>query len=253
MSDVSASTQHGGHGDGVAGPYAAAGEHVRAVAQSLVELTAGVMQSAAVSLWWYDEEEAHLIARFPEDRMPSVMDFSQVPEVAASIKAEETQLYVRDEATGLVRDWMEQAGIEVSLRLPVAIPEVERHFLGLSWEAVEHPAVDSLLPTARRFADHIASVLSDAVARGGRVESALELSDNVAQALILAKTYLRLGRQDDAEQALERALDETQRIMGRLLGDHQSGNLRRLYPSNVMGGRPATGPTQAELTRCKQC
>lgn len=212
---------------------------VRDTAQALVEIVAGVMQTDAASLWSYDDHEARLVARFPPHRMPEVKVFADMPEVGASIRDEETELYVRSEETGPVREWMEQAGIAVSLRLPVGSPEVPNHFLGLSWETEDHPPVTALLPTAQRLAQHVALALSRLTSQRRRIESALELADNVAQALVVAKGSLHLGRQDDAEQAIERALSETARIMGRLLRADQTGDLRRLYPSDVMGAADA--------------
>jgi hypothetical protein len=208
---------------------------VRETAQTLVEIVAGVMQTDAASLWSYDEHEARLVARFPQHRMPEVKVFADMPEVGASITAEETELYIRSESTGPVREWMEQAGVSVSLRVPVGSPEVHNHFLGLSWESEDHPPVDALLPTARRLAEHIALALTRLAAQRRRIESALELADNVAQALVVAKGSLHLGRHDDAEQAIDRALDETARIMGRLMREDDSGDLSRMYPSDVLG------------------
>lgn len=219
--------------------YDVSDQHVRATAQSLVEMTAAVMETDAASLWWYDDHHAYLVARFPEDRMPTTKIFADMPEVAASIRAGETQLYVREDETGAVREWMEQAGTAVSLRLPVESPEVPRHFLGLSWETTDHPPVDQLLPTARRFANHIALALTRIVSSRVQLESALELSDNVAQALVIAKAALEMEEHDVVAQALDRAIGETQRIMGRLVRDDDTANLRRLYPSDVMGRRDA--------------
>jgi hypothetical protein len=221
--------------DGAMDPNGSADRDVHATAQSLVEVAAGVMQTDAASLWRYDDDGAYLVARFPEDRMPTVKVFSEMPDLAASITAGETQLYVRDQSTGVVREWMETAGIAVSLRLPVESSQVERHFLGLSWERDDHPPVESLLPTARRLADHVAVALSRLTAERSRVESALELSDNVAQALTIAKASLHMGDQQVAEQAIERALDETQRIMARLMPDGRTADACRLYPSDVLG------------------
>jgi hypothetical protein len=222
--------------------------HVRETARTLVEIAAGVMQTDAASLWRYEEHAAVLVARHPEGRMPSVLDFSQMPEVAQSIKAQETQLYVRSEADGTVRDWMEGADITVSLRLPVAAPEVPQHFIGLSWATDDHPAIESLLPTAQRVADQIALALTRLAAERLRVESALELSDNVAQALVIAKSSLHLDRQQDAERAIDRAIDETRRIMLRLMRDDPSASLRRLYPSDVLGASPDREPEPASPT-----
>ncbi|MBW3618627.1 MAG: hypothetical protein KY461_00130 [Actinobacteria bacterium] len=221
-------------------------QHVQATAASLVEMTAGVLQTDAASLWWYDDHQAYLVARYPEDRMPTLKVFADMPEVGASIRAAETQLYVRDEATGAVREWMERAGIAVSLRLPVESAEVARHFLGLSWSGTEHPPVASLLPTARRLANHISLALTRIVASRIQFESALELSDNVAQALVIAKASLQMDRPDDAARAIDRALYETQRIMTHLIRDDDTGNLRRLYPANTMGADAATDREPSE-------
>lgn len=219
--------------------------HVRATAQSLVQMIAGVMETDAASLWWYDDEQAYLVARFPEDRMPTRKVFADMPHVGASIQAAETELYVRDRSTGAVRAWMEQAGVAVSLRLPVESAEVPRHFLGLSWETSEHPPLDTLLPTARRLANHIALALTRIVASRIQFESALELSDNVAQALVIAKASLQMERPEDAERAIDRALDQIQRIMTRLVRDDDTGNLRRLYPANTMGAPVGDVPPPA--------
>lgn len=208
---------------------------VRETAQTLIEIVAGVMQTDAASLWHYDDDRATLIARFPPNRMPEVKDFADMPEVGASIKAEETELYVRAESAGAVREWMERAGIAVSLRLPVGSPAAPRHFLGLSWETEDHPAIGTLLPTAQRLAEHMALALARLAAQRRRIESALELTDNVAQALVVAKGSLHLGRHDDAQQAIDRALEETTRIMGRLLREDATGDLSRVYPSDVLG------------------
>lgn len=147
--------------------------------------------------------------------------------------AGETGLYVRRDATGTVRQWMEDAGVEVSLRIPVETEEVPRHFLGLSWETPDHPPLETLLPTARRFGEHIALALTRLVAKKLQVESALELSDNVAQALVLALSSLQFGDYEEAEAAISRAFEETQRIMGRLVRNDTTGNLRRLYASGT--------------------
>lgn len=224
-------------------PNGSADRDVHATALSLVEVAAGVMQTDAASLWSYDDDEAHLVARFPEDRMPTVKVFADMPDVARSIKAGETQLYVRAESTGVVREWMENAGIAVSLRLPVASAEVQRHFLGLSWERDDHPPIESLLPTARRLADHVAGALSRLAAERSRVESALELSDNVAQALTIAKASLHMGDQQVAEQAIERALEETRRIMARLTPGGRTPDACRLYPSDVLGEAVDAAPS----------
>lgn len=216
--------------------HGSADRDVHATAQSLLEVAAGVMQTDAASLWWYDDDEAHLVARFPEDRTPTIKVFAEMPDIARSIKAGETQLYVRAECTGAVREWMEHAGIAVSLRLPVASSQVQQHFLGLSWETEDHPPIESLLPTARRLADHVAVALSRLAAERSRVESALELSDNVAQALTIAQASLHLGDHQVAEQAVERALAETRRIMARLMPDRPTPDAHRLHPSDVLGG-----------------
>ncbi|MBW3658905.1 MAG: hypothetical protein KY457_09725 [Actinobacteria bacterium] len=215
--------------------YDSTDQHVRATAQSLVEMAAAALETDAASLWWFDQEQALLVARYPEDRMPTIKVFADMPEVAESIRAGETQLYVRSESTGTVREWMEQAGIAVSLRLPVEGSVVSRHFLGLSWETEEHPPVDTILPTARRLANHIALALTRIVARRVQYESALELSDNVAQALVIARTALEMGQLDTAKQAIDRAFAETQRIMGRLSRDDDTGTLRRMYASDTLG------------------
>lgn len=209
------------------------GRQLRLTAQTLIELTAGVMQADAASLWWYDDDGAYLVARFPEDRMPTTEVFADMPEVGASIRADETRLYERAAATGLVREWMEAADIAVSLRLPVERAEVPRHFLSLSWAGEDHPAVDRLLPTARRFAEHIALTLARVLRDHVRVESALELSDNVAQALTIARASLDLGEVAQAERAIDRAFGHTQRMMTRLLRDDPASDYHRLYPSHT--------------------
>lgn len=206
-------------------------------AQAMVELVAGVLQTDAASLWWYDDEGAYLVARFPEDRAPAVKWFAEMPEVGASIKAGECRLYERAEATGSVRAWMQTAGVAVSLRIPVEAPEVARHFMGLSWSTEDHPPVAEILATARRFADHIALSLARIVAHRLRVESALELSDNVAQALTVARTSLAIGDEETAMRAMAQAFEHTQRIMARLLRGDPANNLQRLYPSAVEATR----------------
>lgn len=210
-------------------------ERVRSTAQSLVAMAAAALGTDAASLWWYDQEKALLVGRYPEDRMPTVKVFSDMPDIGASIRAGETQLYVRSEATGAVREWMDRAGVAVSLRLPVEGAVVSRHFLGLSWETDDHPPVESILPMAQRVANHIALALTRVVDRHVKVESALELSDNVAQALVIAKAALELDRTETALQAIDRALDEVQRIMGRLARDDDTGTLRRMYASDTLG------------------
>lgn len=212
-------------------------EQARATSQSLVELAAGVLGTDATSVWHYDDERAYLLARYPQTSVPQQLVFAQMPEVGASILAGETELYQRSEAPDTVREWMELAGIQVSLRLPVAAREVQQHFLGLSWNSPDHPPIGSLLPMAQRFADHLALGLRQISAGQARVESALELSDNVAQALVVAKSSLQLGRHDIAENAIDRALEEFQAIMQRLVRDDRTGELRRLHPSDVLGQR----------------
>lgn len=222
--------------------YDSTDQHVRATAQSLVEMAAAALETDAASLWCFDQAQALLVARHPEDRMPTIKVFADMPEVGASIRAGETQLYVRAGSDGAVREWMEQAGIAVSLRLPVEGSAVSRHFLGLSWESEDHPPVDTLLPTARRIANHIALALTRVVDRRLQYESALELSDNVAQALVIARTSLEMGRLDTATQAIDRAFAETQRIMGRLSRDDDTGALRRMYASDTLGARSQPHP-----------
>jgi hypothetical protein len=221
-----------------------ADRYVHETAQPLLEVAAGVVQSDAASVWRFDDEGVHLVARFPADRTPTVEVFT-APEIARSIRAAENRFYVRDDEPDPVRAWMQENGLAVSLRLPVETPEVQRHFLGLSWETADHPPIETLLPTARRFADHIALALARIAGRRVRHESALELSDNVAQALVIAKSSLHLEEHAVAEQAIDRALAETRRIMGQLMDDDPRGNQRRLYPSDVLGGGDASAPPDA--------
>lgn len=212
---------------------------VRLTAQALIELLAGVLETDAASLWWYDDDAAYLVARFPEDRAPAVKRFADMPEVGISIRAGECRVYERSQQTGATRAWMERAGVAVSLRVPVQAAEVPRHFIGLSWASEDHPPIDQIVATARRFADHIALSLVRIVGHRVRVESALELSDNVAQALTVAQTSLAVGDTETAEQAVAQAFDHTQRIMGRLLRDDPASNLNRLYPSTVQATDPS--------------
>jgi hypothetical protein len=55
-----------------------------------------------------------------------------------------------------------------------------------------------------------------------------------------------MGEHDVAEQAIERALEETWRIMARLMPDGPTPDARRLHPSDVLGEVVDRGASPAQ-------
>lgn len=206
---------------------------LRALAQSLVELIAGVLEGSAASLWWHDDEAAYQIGRYPDGRMRTIMPFAEMPDVGASIRAGELQVYERQHTTDAVREWMDEAGIEVSLRVPVPTRMAPRHFLGLSWASGSSPPLDEVVPLAKRFAEHVGIAWTNAMSRQSRHETVLELSDNVAQALVAARGAFELGEIGNAQDAVDRAYAQLERILVRLLDEDESDTV----PEDVVGRR----------------
>lgn len=201
-------------------------QRTREVARALVELAAGVLDADAVSLWWHDQDTAYAIARFPATARQHALSFADMPDVGESILSHDTRVYRREHAQ---RISSEGAGIAVCLRLPVELEEVTNHFLNVCWETERDPVEDGLLPVAQRMADHITLTLSHVIARDVTRISALELSDNVVQALSVAHLALEMDDTETARDAIERASDHAHRILHRLLDTDTTSSLRRMY------------------------
>lgn len=220
-----------------------ADQRTREVARALVELAAGVLDADAVSLWWHDEDTAYAIARFPAIARQRTLRFADMPDLGENILSHDTGVHRGEDAQ---RVSSEGAGISVCLRLPVELEDVTNHFLNVCWETERDPVEDGSLPVAQRMADHITLTLSHVIARDVTRISALELSDNVVQALSVAHLALEMNDTETARDAIERASHHAHRILHRLLDTDTTTSLRRRYASGEVSidlRDGAAGPT----------
>ncbi len=208
-------------------------EQAHEIAHSLVELMAGALQCSSASLWRYDDEAAYQIAHVPSGRNPTLLRFAELADVGASIRAGEVQLLERGTAGDPARGWMERAGVEVSVRIPVPTEVAAGYVVDLAWDRAPDEPVEQLLPLARRLAGHAARSFAEAVSRHTRQATVLELSDNVAQALVAARGALELEDLEQGRRDVDRAYAELQRILVRVVHEDGSDTIRRLDASGA--------------------
>lgn len=167
----------------------------QAVADAAVQLAAALFEADVASLWWYREDlEPRMVARSPGG-------------------------------------WSER-GLGSVHRAEFRVDDLGRWELQLGWR---HDPPRGNVPTeaVQRFVSQLDTTLLRATERKLREESHLELADNVAQSLVVAKALLEMADLEGAHRAVDRALEHTKDVMARLQRDNPQVAFVRLYPSSV--------------------
>lgn len=167
----------------------------QAVADAAVQLASALFETEVASLWWYrDDLEPRMVTREPPDW--------------------------DDRELGSVH------------RARFRVDDLGRWELKLGWLG-EPPRGEVPAEAVQRFVSQLDTTLLRATERKMREESHLELADNVAQSLVVAKTLLEMDDVEGARRAMDRALEHTKDVMARLQRDNPQVAFVRLYPSSV--------------------
>lgn len=203
----------------------------QAAAEAAVEIAVGLFEADAAALWWRGDEGVRLVARAPTVARPTPMGDRTMPELLQLGDIGVATFLTRDEAPAGVAGWMDEHDLAAMSIMPMRLDDVGDWLFALSWQT----APDGLPPeeSVARFADRVELILLRAMERKWREESALELADNVAQALVLGRTLFEMDDPEGGRQALDRALEHTQRIMSRLRHEDPHAQMVRMYPASL--------------------
>jgi PAS domain S-box-containing protein len=219
-----------------------AGDALLAVATSACEAAQAYFGCDRVSLWRRTDRLPLLVARVPPGAAAGYdVDLAALPHLWDELAPLRPVLVGQGgrapdaaEATCLTR-----SRVRTQLRLPISIDNTADAFFALDW--TQPGALASrTLALAQDFATRAAAVLADAWRRDERRQRALEINDNVIQALVRAKGARELGAGDELDRALDEALEATRHVIGHLLA--AEGGTEFAPGQLVRGSRGITAP-----------
>lgn len=198
------------------------------VARRLCEDARSLFRADVVTLWRRQPGGTALLHQIPEPLGPNfTLDLTSAGHDDASPQYVQSPDAAR---TASERSAMRSRGLAAAMTLPIPTDGARDHSLGLSWFAAPTLASQTLVAAAQRYADRAGSVLAGALERDQRQSHALQVNDDITNALATARIALDLGDTDAAGRALDHGLEAARALMTELLptrGAIQPGDLRR--------------------------
>lgn len=225
-----------------------AGEALHAVASSACEAAQAYFSCDRVSLWRRTDRLPLLVARVPPGApAPHDVDLAALPHLWDELATLRPVLVgqggrVPDAAEG---GCLTRSRVRTQLRLPISIDSTADAFFALDWTQPGAVLASRTLALAQDFAARAADVLADAWRADERRQRALEINDNVIQALVRAKGARELGVADELDRALDEALEATRQVIAHLLA--AEGGTEFAPGQLVRGSKPpGAAPVAAE-------
>lgn len=197
---------------------------VAEVAGAICTTAKQTFECDAASVWAIEGDASKLVARDPqpEGQGPGAVVIVDVDGAAPGLLGRGED-FISLEGPNLPqpaeRRFMLERGIGAALRVPIPVPEEPRLVMGLMWDEPKAEAEPGMMAAALKFADQAALVLVLAGRREEGRRRALEINDEIMQALVVAHSALALGYYDKAEEALDASLRSTRRIVADLMDE----------------------------------
>jgi CheY-like chemotaxis protein len=200
-----------------------AGRTLHAVASRACEAAQAYFGCDSVSLWRRTDnapgQTPALLARVPSPAEQADVDLASLPQTWDELAALRPMLVGQGgrEPEVIERGCLARSRVRTQLRLPISIDSRADAFFALDWNRPGPVLASRTLALAQDFATRAAVVVADAWRRDERRQRALEINDNVIQALVRAKGARDLAAPAELDRALDEALDAARQVIGHLL------------------------------------